>query len=173
MKFCTKCGKELFDEAVICPGCGCPAPSPQASCAPPFNAAQVNPTALLTKLSEKVKTNAIIWLVIGILQLLAGIALMSLDESFDTTFLMVVGALNIASGISDMNYSKKLLQNPTGIVKHFEALAGPIIVMIYNLVIGGLIGVIGSIYYLTAIRSFVMENKDTFLAIERTQGGNV
>ena len=24
MKYCTKCGKELFDEAVICPGCGCP-----------------------------------------------------------------------------------------------------------------------------------------------------
>lgn len=25
MKFCTKCGKELHDEAIICPGCGCPA----------------------------------------------------------------------------------------------------------------------------------------------------
>ena len=24
MKYCQKCGKELFDEAVICPGCGCP-----------------------------------------------------------------------------------------------------------------------------------------------------
>lgn len=24
MKYCSKCGKELFDEAVICPGCGCP-----------------------------------------------------------------------------------------------------------------------------------------------------
>lgn len=24
MKFCSKCGKELFDEAVICPACGCP-----------------------------------------------------------------------------------------------------------------------------------------------------
>lgn len=23
MKYCHKCGKELFDEAVICPGCGC------------------------------------------------------------------------------------------------------------------------------------------------------
>ena len=23
MKYCVKCGKELFDEAVICPGCGC------------------------------------------------------------------------------------------------------------------------------------------------------
>lgn len=24
MKFCQHCGKELLDEAVICPGCGCP-----------------------------------------------------------------------------------------------------------------------------------------------------
>lgn len=23
MKFCEKCGKEIIDEAVICPGCGC------------------------------------------------------------------------------------------------------------------------------------------------------
>ena len=23
MKYCTKCGKELIDEAVICTGCGC------------------------------------------------------------------------------------------------------------------------------------------------------
>ena len=25
MKFCSKCGKELHDEAIICPGCGCAA----------------------------------------------------------------------------------------------------------------------------------------------------
>lgn len=24
MKYCSKCGKELMDEAVICVGCGCP-----------------------------------------------------------------------------------------------------------------------------------------------------
>ena len=24
MKYCQKCGKELFDEAVICVSCGCP-----------------------------------------------------------------------------------------------------------------------------------------------------
>ena len=23
MKFCQKCGKEIMDEAVVCPGCGC------------------------------------------------------------------------------------------------------------------------------------------------------
>jgi len=24
MKYCSKCGTELFDEAVVCPKCGCP-----------------------------------------------------------------------------------------------------------------------------------------------------
>lgn len=24
MKFCSHCGKEIMDEAVICPSCGCP-----------------------------------------------------------------------------------------------------------------------------------------------------
>ena len=23
MKYCSKCGKEIMDEAVVCPGCGC------------------------------------------------------------------------------------------------------------------------------------------------------
>ena len=27
MKFCTKCGKEMVDEAVVCPNCGCGATS--------------------------------------------------------------------------------------------------------------------------------------------------
>ncbi len=27
MKFCEKCGKEIMDEAVICPNCGCPVAS--------------------------------------------------------------------------------------------------------------------------------------------------
>ena len=29
MSKCVKCGKELFDEAVICPGCGCATSAPQ------------------------------------------------------------------------------------------------------------------------------------------------
>ena len=28
MKFCSKCGKEILDEAVVCPGCGCAVVSP-------------------------------------------------------------------------------------------------------------------------------------------------
>ena len=31
MKFCEKCGKELVDEAVFCPGCGCAVASKKAN----------------------------------------------------------------------------------------------------------------------------------------------
>ena len=31
MKFCTKCGKELVDDAVICIGCGCAVESNETS----------------------------------------------------------------------------------------------------------------------------------------------
>ena len=30
MKYCTKCGKELIDEAVVCPGCGCAVVAPNS-----------------------------------------------------------------------------------------------------------------------------------------------
>jgi len=31
MKYCTKCGKELMDEAVICTNCGCPTSDKKAN----------------------------------------------------------------------------------------------------------------------------------------------
>lgn len=31
MKFCTKCGKEIMDEAVVCPNCGCTQNAPKAN----------------------------------------------------------------------------------------------------------------------------------------------
>ena len=145
MKFCTHCGKELFDEAVICPGCGC-----STGTAVP----QTTGTDLIRKLAEKVKTNAIIWLVIGILQILAGV--------FGGWFILIVGVLNVISSVQDMNYSKQLPENPTGIVQKFEPIIGPVITLVYNLIFGGIIGVIGSIYYFVGIRSFVMENKAAF-----------
>lgn len=34
MKFCTKCGQQLADEAAFCPACGCRATEPTAAPAP-------------------------------------------------------------------------------------------------------------------------------------------
>lgn len=155
MKFCTHCGKELFDEAVICPGCGCAAGKQDTNAQ---SISSADGAALLNKLSQRLKTNGIIWLVIGILQILGGV--------FVNWFLLIVGVLNIISAMQDMQYSKKMTDQPSGIMAKFEPLTGPVIVLIYNLVIGGIIGVIGSIYYFVSIRNFVMENKAFFASLD-------
>ena len=153
MKYCTYCGRELLDEAVVCVGCGC-AVNRQTN-------EITNNISLLNTLSQRLNTNGIIWLVIGILQILGGL--------FINWFLLIVGVLNIISSIQDMQYSKKLLENPTGIVAKFEPLTGPIITLIYNLIIGGVIGVVGSIYDFIAIRNYVMENKRFFASLDIEQ----
>ncbi len=153
VKYCTHCGKELLDEAVICIGCGCATATERRIAVDA--AAQRN---LVEKLSSKVMTNGVIWIVIAALQILAGLLL--------NWFILIVGVLNLISAIQDISYSKTVLQDQTGIVNKYEPLAGPIITLVYNLVIGGLIGVIGSIYYFVAIRSFVMENKTAFAQMD-------
>ncbi len=183
MKYCAKCGKELFDEAVICPGCGCPtAPQPnfvppQANYAPPqpnYAPPQAsfvpppNPKELLQTLSGRVKTDGIIWLVIGILQIGLGLVLMMAEVFTDSViFMAIIGVINIVTAIQDLNYSKSLLQNPVGIVKRFKPLAGPIISIVYNAIFGGLIGVGGAIYHLAGVRSYVMDREGQFLYIEQ------
>lgn len=155
MKYCEKCGTELLDEAVICVGCGCEVVPKNTQSA---NTLNQDPQKMLNTLSSRLNTNGIIWIVIGALQILGGI--------FINWALLIVGVLNIISSVQDMNYSKELLQNQNGIVAKFEPLTGPIITLVYNLIFGGVIGVVGSIYYFFAIRNYVMENKSFFLSLE-------
>lgn len=155
MKYCTHCGKELFDEAVICIGCGCMTDDQTTK------TKLVNSTTLLNTLSQRININGIIWLIIGILQICLGF--------FINWVLIVIGFLNIVSSIQDMLYGQTLLENPSNIVAKFKPIVIPIITLIYNLVIGGIIGVIGSIYYFVAIRKYVMENKQFFESFDSEQ----
>lgn len=150
--YCSNCGKEVLDGAAFCVGCGCSVDGQSIN-----NKSTDGPT-LLNTLSQRLKINGIIWLVIGILQILGGV--------FIDWFLLIVGVLNIISSVQDMQYSKTLLEKPSGIVEKFEPIVGPIITLVYNLVIGGVIGVIGSIYYFFAIRNYVMENKQFFASLD-------
>lgn len=152
--YCSKCGKEIVQNAAFCIGCGAAVKGNDKIVEPSFSANKV----LLNTLSQRLNTNGIIWLVIGILQILGGI--------FINWFLLIVGVLNIISSVQDMQYSKMLLESPTGIVAKFEPITGPVITLIYNLVIGGVIGVAGSIYYFFAIRNYVMENKQFFASLD-------
>lgn len=79
---------------------------------------------------------------------------------------LIVGVLNLISGINDMKYSDEVIKNPTGIVKRFESLTGPVVTLVYNIIFDGVIGVVGSVYYLVAIRNFVMSNKAAFETLD-------
>ncbi len=61
MKFCSKCGKELHDDAVVCPGCGCAVESSHGTYA---NTSQV----YATYIPKKAKT-ARIFGILGLLLL--------------------------------------------------------------------------------------------------------
>lgn len=150
--FCTHCGKEISANAAVCVNCGC------AVFAPPIAQNGMSSDELTATLSKRVKIDGIIWLCIAALQIIAGI-------SYNWVFL-IPGVLNIFTAVRELNISKKVLTDQTGIIKEFEPLAGPIIAAVYNLIIGGIIGVAGSIYYFVAIRQFVMNNRQAFEALE-------
>ncbi len=62
MKYCAKCGKELMDEAVICPGCGCPVANVQQA----VNTVSAQETVITVEVPKKAKTAS----VFGILSIL-------------------------------------------------------------------------------------------------------
>lgn len=160
MKCCTYCGEKLFDEAVVCPNCGCPVDRQNVRTT---NSMSPDGGVLLNTLSQRLNINGIIWFVIGVLQILGGV--------FINWVLLVVGILNIISAVQDMQYSKTLFEKPSGIVTKFEPLTGPVITLLYNLFGGGVVGVAGSIYYFLAIRNYVMKNKLFFAGFD-TEGQN-
>lgn len=65
MKYCTKCGNELFDEAVMCPKCGCAAEAPKPN----------------KEISEKAKnqTKGAIFIIAGIMIIVITIILIMLQ----------------------------------------------------------------------------------------------
>ena len=106
----------------------------------------------LRSLAARIRLNGILWILIGALQLLTGV-------------FGVVGILNIISGFRSLRKAKRLLTHRVGIVAAYSPIAVPLIVLAYNLFFGGIVGIVGSIFYFVAIRGFVMKNKAYFKAL--------
>lgn len=115
---------------------------------------------LISSLSSRLMVNGIIWLVLGALQILVGL-------NWNMWWTIVVGGLNIFGGIKDIKRSNEIKTDPRGIIADHESLTGPIVTMIYNILVGGVIGVAGSIYYFAGIRAFVKRYEPQFLAMEQ------
>ena len=159
--FCQNCGKELKSEEKFCSSCGY-ATSNQSSNNNSFTQNQKN---MILILSQKNQTNAIIWISVGIIQILASLYTITYFGFFSGIWTLAVGIINIFSGYQDFNYSKELLKRPVAIISRYESMTPIIISLAYNLILGGLIGIVGAIYAMT-IRSFVLSNRDIFVQAE-------
>jgi uncharacterized membrane protein len=113
-----------------------------------------NHKQLAKTLSERAQISAILWLIIGIIQVisLAGV---------------ICGAWNIYCAYCRFKQSKAVLTPYPGLVQSYDKWMTNIIVsIVINVLLGGVIGVAAAIFDLLAIRGYVLENKQTFEEME-------
>ena len=166
-KFCINCGNELKSEEKFCSSCGCATlnqSSNNVSNSINQNKKQYQQN-MLVQLSQKNQTNAIIWIALGIVQIIVSIYTIAYYGFFSGICILAVGVLNIFSGYKDFTYSKELLQKPVAIISRYESMTPIVISLAYNLRLGAIVGIGGNIYEIT-IRSFVMNNKEIFKQAE-------
>ena len=156
--FCQKCGNQITEEASFCPGCGTsrsPAqanPQQQVPFQPQYQQNAGTPASILQTLSQKIRTQGVIWRVVACLQvligtvnLLIGLMLMDFDffyfsdgavNFFTGLFVLLIAVLNFSVSGKNFKYSKEVLQKPVGIVKKYEPIGIIIGNLIYNLFFG-------------------------------------
>lgn len=199
MSFCVKCGKELLEGASFCHVCGTASDAAQSANyqpgyqqqTPPYQTVYQQPTPpyqtvyqqpyympknIVQILSGKVRTQAVIWLVIACIQYILGIIniVAGLQMRYESDILamlttgmiiITVAVLNTLFSVQNFKYSSQVLTVPVGIIKKYSPLGGIIGTLIYNVLFGGIIGIVGSVYAFL-IRSFVMDNERQFAEIE-------
>jgi len=174
MNFCPNCGRQIEgDLRNFCPGCGKALQAQQPAAAPAIPRAQgyqqpqviiIQQPNLLQTLSVRLKTEATIWTVIGVLQILIGVVNAAIGN-FALAVVAIVGIINLVNTTKQRKYSQAVLTNPVGIVARFRPVGGYIFNLIWNLIFGGVIGVVGNIYTFT-IRNFVLSNEQGFNQLE-------
>lgn len=101
-------------------------------------------------LSEREKLAAIIWLVVGICQCLS-------------IACIIAGVWNIYVAITRFKQAEAVKNPWPGLVDAYDKwMTNIIISIVINIVFGGVIGVIGALYDLFGVRSYVLDNKEIF-----------
>ena len=107
---------------------------------------------ILRKIADKEQTSGVIWIVIGVLQVIIGLC--------GTIIPLFVGIWNIYNASLRMKYAKNIIKRQKDLVKEYNNnLSNCIIFLIINIFVGGIIGIVGAIYDLY-IRNYVLDNQD-------------
>ncbi len=126
----------------------------------------MNREEVLTNIKSKEKTEATIWIVIAVIQIIVGI----MNIAF-YWMALILGIYNLVNAMNEKKEAEKIEERSDNIVEEYEKdLTNLIVTMFINLFIGGVIGVIGGIYAMT-IRSYVLKNKDIIMGTA-SEGGD-
>lgn len=192
MQYCSNCGNQTEDGVKFCKNCGAALDGGQVANNMPPNQQgyqqgyqspyQAYPPVqdVLQQLSGKIRTQGIIWMIVCIIQYLAGILYFYaaidcwyggfyVDEPVYLVmgiFMILVAAVNTVLCVTNFKYSQEILQRPIGILNKYMPVGGIIGMIIYNILFGGLVGIVGAIYAFT-VRSFVLTNQMLFAQKER------
>ena len=181
--FCMHCGKEVLDGSKFCRNCGKAVDGENVNQQPqsqygnqvyqPAYQPYIPQKNIVQQLSAKIKTEAVIWLVIACIQYILGIVNIAIGtdnyEDFLITygiFIILIAVINTVSSVRDFTYSTQILNEPVGIIAKYEPVGGVVATLIYNIIFGGIIGVAGSVYAFI-IRNFVLSNQIQFAQIEQ------
>lgn len=165
-KFCENCGSELVEGNKFCPSCGADVYNKSSDNVNNVMNSPEKVRKLITQLSQKNQTNAIIWGALGVVQIIIAMCTITYYGFATGIWTLVVGILNVYSGYKDFTYSKELLKKPVAIISRYESATPIAIALIYNLIFGGIIGIAGSLYEIS-IRNFVLNNKTEFEQAEK------
>lgn len=193
MQYCSNCGNQTEDGVNFCKNCGAALDGGQVANNMPPNQQgyqqgyqspyQAYPPMqdVLQQLSGKIRTQGIIWMIVCIIQYLAGTLYFyaAIDYSWYGgfyvdepvylvmgIFMILVAAVNTVLCVTNFKYSQEILQRPIGILNKYMPVGGIIGMIIYNILFGGLVGIVGAIYAFT-VRSFVLTNQMLFAQKER------
>ena len=165
-KFCENCGSELVEGNKFCPSCGADVYNKSSDNVNNVINSPEKVRKLITQLSQKNQTNAIIWGALGVVQIIIAMCTITYYGFATGIWTLVVGILNVYSGYKDFTYSKELLKKPVAIISRYESATPIVIALIYNLIFGGIIVIAGSLYEIS-IRNFVLNNKTEFEQAEK------
>lgn len=118
---------------------------------------------ILTAFIKMLRTDAIIWLCVGIAQIVLGLVELCF---FYGISVIAIGIWNIYNSTIVKKNANFWETSPTGIYAHYEPrMTMDILFLCLNLFLGSIIGVIGSIYDIM-VRNYVMSHRDEFLSME-------
>ena len=153
---CKKCGKETGNENTICSCC------------------EVASNDIISQLVTKIQTEAKIWKIVAIVQAVAGVLTVifnlingAIESALYGVLIIGIAFLNFKSSKKDLEYAEEIKRNPVGIVAKYESMKDLIAAVIYNVLVGAAVGVVGCVFgFMT--RKFVMDNKQSFLELENS-----